>query len=113
MADLEHLTKEEKAGLGEIKQRVQSVVGHRLRGIRLFGSKARGDFDPESDLDIAILVDALDRETKRRIIDIVANVEVEFLLVVSSLVLSWEDFQSLLARERRIALDIEGEGVSV
>jgi predicted nucleotidyltransferase len=113
MADLEHLTKEEKAGLGEIKQRVQSVVGHRLRGIRLFGSKARGDFDPESDLDIAILVDGLDRETKRRIIDIVANVEVEFLLVVSSLVLSWEDFQSLRARERRIALDIESEGVSV
>jgi predicted nucleotidyltransferase len=113
MADLDYLTKEEKAGLGEIKQRVQSMVGQRLRGIRLFGSKARGDFDPESDLDIAILVDGLDRETKRRIIDIVANVEVEFLLVVSSLVLSWEDFQSLRARERRIALDIESEGVSV
>jgi predicted nucleotidyltransferase len=113
MADLEHLTKEEKAGLGEIKQRVQSIVGQRLRGIRLFGSKARGDFDPESDLDVAILVDGLDQETKRRIIDIVANVEVKFLLVVSSLVLSWEDFQSLRARERRIALDIESEGVPV
>jgi predicted nucleotidyltransferase len=113
MTGLEHLTKEEKAGLGEIKQRVQSMVGERLRGIRLFGSKARGDFDPDSDVDIVILVDGLDQKTKRSIIDIVADVELKFLVVVSSLVLSWEDFQSLLARERRIALDIESEGVSL
>jgi predicted nucleotidyltransferase len=113
MTDLEHLTKEEKAGLEEIKERVQTIVGQRLRGIRLFGSKARGDFDPESDLDIAILVDGLDQETKRKIIDIVADVELKFLVVVSSLVLSWEDFQSLRSRERRIALDIESEGVPV
>lgn len=111
MTDIEHLTKEEKAALAEIKQGVQSLVGQRLRGIVLFGSKARGDFDPESDLDIAILVDGLDRETKREIIDIVADVEVKFLLVMSSLVLSWNDFQSLRARERRIALDIEHEGI--
>ena len=111
MIHVEHLTREEKAALGEIKQRVQSLVGRRLREIVLFGSKARGDFDPESDLDIAILVDGLDQETKRRIIDMVADVEVKFLVVVSSLVLSWDDFQSLRARERRIALDIENEGV--
>ena len=111
MIHVEHLTREEKAALGEIKQRVQSLVGQRLRGIVLFGSKARGDFDPESDLDIAILVDGLDQETKRKIIDVVADVEVKFLVVVSSLVLSWDDFQSLRERERRIALDIENEGV--
>ena len=111
MTDIEHLTKEEKAALGEIKQRVRNLVGRRLRGIFLFGSKARGDFDPESDLGVAILVDGLDQETKRRIFDLVADVEVEFLVVVSSLVLSWGDFQSLRARERRIALDIENEGV--
>lgn len=57
MMHVEYLTKEEKATLVEIKQGVQSLVGERLRGILLFGSKARGDFDPESDLDIAILVD--------------------------------------------------------
>ena len=111
MIHVEHLTREENAALDEIKQRVQSIVGQRLRGVLLFGSKARGDFDPESDLDIAILVDGLDQEMKRRIIDIVADVEVKFLVVVSSLVLSWDDFQSLRERERRIALDIENEGV--
>jgi predicted nucleotidyltransferase len=57
MINVGHLTPEENAALGEIKQRVQSIVGQRLRGILLFGSKARGDFDPESDFDIAILVD--------------------------------------------------------
>lgn len=111
MIEVDHLTSEERAALSEIKGRVKSLVGPRLRGFFLFGSKARGDFDPESDLDIAILVDDLDREMKRKIIDIVADVEIKFLVVVSSLVLSWDDFQSLKARERRIALDIENEGV--
>ena len=82
-----------------------------MRGILLFGSKARGDFDPESDLDVAILVDGLDQATKREIIDIVADAEVKYLVVVSSLVFSWEDFQLLRARERRIAIDIDSEGV--
>ncbi len=111
MKNVEHLTKEENSALSEIKERVQSLVGQRLRRFVLFGSKARGDFDPESDLDVGILVEGLDKETKRRIIDIVADVELKFLLVFSSLVLSWDDFQSLRARERRIALDIEHEGI--
>lgn len=111
MVELEHLTDDEKKAVAEVKQSIQALVGDRLKGLILFGSKAKGDFDPESDVDLAILVDGLTPETKRKIIDIVADVELKYLVVCSSLVLSWEDFRLLRQRERRIALDIENEGV--
>lgn len=113
MVRLEHLTEDEKKAVAELKEIVQPLVGDQLKGIVLFGSKARGDFDPESDVDVAILVDGLTLDLKRKIIDVVAGLELKYLVVFSSLVLSWEEFRSLQQRERRIALDIEIEGVRV
>ena len=108
---LEFLTDDEKLAVAEIKQGVQKLVGERLRGVYLFGSKARGDYDPESDVDLAILVEGLDRKTKDNILDTVGNAEIRYVVVISSFVLSWKDFTDLRDRERRIAFDIEHEGI--
>ena len=111
MEKLEHLNYKETTAVSEIKERVKALVGDRLLGFYLFGSKARGDYDPESDVDLAIVVEGLDREMKSKIIDIVVEIELKHLVVFSSLVLSWKDFVDLRTRERRIALDIENEGI--
>jgi predicted nucleotidyltransferase len=110
---LEHLTGDEKKAVAEIRERLNGLVGSRLKGLYVFGSKARGDYDPESDVDLAILVDDLDNPMKRRIIDIVVEVETRYIVVISSLVLSWKEFSHLLERERRLALDIQKEGIPI
>lgn len=46
--------------LGEIKQGLQDLYGRRLRGVYLFGSFVRGEEDPESDVDILIVLDHCD-----------------------------------------------------
>jgi type I restriction enzyme S subunit len=43
--------------LAEIKTRLQAVHGPRLRGVILFGSEARGQATPDSDVDILVLLD--------------------------------------------------------
>lgn len=45
----------------EVKQGLGSLYGRRLRGVYLFGSYARGEEDQESDLDVLIVLDGLDR----------------------------------------------------
>jgi predicted nucleotidyltransferase len=110
---LEHLTGDEKKAVAEIREHVNGLLGSRLKGLYVFGSKARGDYDPESDVDLAILVDDLDNPMKRRIIDIVVEVETRYIVVISSLVLSWKEFSHLLERERRLALDIQKEGIPI
>jgi predicted nucleotidyltransferase len=41
--------------LARIKSRLQAVYGDRLRGIVLYGSEARGESTPDSDVDILVL----------------------------------------------------------
>jgi len=97
--------------LEELKGKLTELLGDRLRNLVLYGSRARGDYDEDSDTDIAIIVRGLTRELKNRIFDMVADIEIEHLTPLSTLVLSEEDFDLLKKRERRIALDIEREGI--
>jgi len=43
---------------------IQKIYGDHLRKIILYGSYARGDFRPDSDIDIMILLDISDLELK-------------------------------------------------
>jgi hypothetical protein len=97
--------------LKELRNRMESQLGDRLVRIVLFGSRARGDFDVESDIDIAIIVRDLPRELRHQILDSVAELEMEYLTPVSVHILSESEFERLRRRERRFALDIEREGV--
>ncbi len=42
--------------LARIKSRLQAVYGDRLRGVVLYGSEARGEATPDSDVDILVLL---------------------------------------------------------
>lgn len=46
-----------QAFLDEVSQSVSTLLGKRLRSAILFGSYARGDYDEESDVDIALIID--------------------------------------------------------
>ena len=87
-----------------LKRRLATMCGARLVKLCLFGSRARGDYSPDSDIDVAVVIRGLDRARK---------MEFEHATAVSALVLSEAEFDALLTRERRIALDIEGSGVRV
>lgn len=97
--------------LSELKSGLLQRYGDRIERLVLYGSRARGDYDAESDIDVAIIVKDLERETKLDILDVVADLELKHLVPLSTLVLSCEAYADLLHRERRIALDIEDEGI--
>jgi len=97
--------------LVDLKKSVQEIVGDHLIKMVLYGSRARGDYNEDSDTDIAIVVRGLSREMKHRMLSRVADIEFEYLRSLSTLILSEEDFLLLKNRERRIAADIEREGV--
>ena len=97
--------------LRELKETVETLLGDQLLAMTLFGSTARGDYSNESDVDVAIIIRGLTRELKHQILDRVAEIELKHLMPVSVLLLSEDEFDRLKRRERRIALDIEREGI--
>ena len=105
------------AGIPEVvhavKRRLAAMCGPRLVKLCLFGSRSRGDHSPNSDIDVAAVIRGLDRREKMAVLDAVAQIEFERSTAISALVLSETVFAELLARERRIALDIERDGIPV
>ena len=97
--------------LRELKRSLESFLGDQLISMVLFGSMARGDYHDASDMDVAVIVHGLTRRLKGQILDEVAELELEHHMPLSVLVFSDEEFNQLRKRERRIALDIEKEGV--
>lgn len=51
--------------LEEYVKKVSEIYGEHLKSVILYGSYARGDFRPDSDIDIMILVDLTDLEVER------------------------------------------------
>ncbi|MGQ9570295.1 MAG: nucleotidyltransferase domain-containing protein [Thermodesulfovibrionales bacterium] len=95
----------------KLKSSLKGFLGDRLVKFVLYGSRAKGDYDQESDIDIAIVVKGLSRELKNQILYEVAGIEFEYLTPLSTFILSEDEFEHLKRRERRIALDIEREGI--
>jgi predicted nucleotidyltransferase len=106
-----HLTNTEKKVVGELKHALREMLGERLISITLFGSRTRGDYDADSDIDIAVIVRDLTREVKNQILERVAEIEFDFVLPLSVLVFSEQDFNHLKKRERKIAIEITNEGI--
>lgn len=107
------MDEELRPALVELKRRLAVLLGRARPEILLYGSRARGDYHRDSDVDLAVIVPGLTASMKDRVLETVAQVEFEHDRPLSVLVFSAEAFDELWARERRIALDIRREGVPV
>jgi predicted nucleotidyltransferase len=99
--------------LSDLKRRLEGAMAERLVRLVLYGSRARGDYDRDSDIDVAIIIRGSSREDRDRILREVAFVEFEYCQPLSALVLSEEELQRLRSRERRLALDLDREGIAI
>ena len=80
---------------------------------RVFGSRARGDADDDSDLDIFIEVEDLDREVKRNLSDIVWDYSIDNGVVISPLFFSRNEVEGTPMRSSFILESIMNEGVRI
>jgi predicted nucleotidyltransferase len=106
-----YLTEDEKKLIEKFKSNIEALLGADKVKLILFGSKARGDSDRHSDIDIAIIVKKLTKKQKNLILEEIAEFEFENIMPISTLILSEEEFKLLKKRERAIAYEIENEGI--
>ncbi len=91
--------------------RLRARFGARVRFVRLFGSWARGGAHEDSDIDVAVVIEGLTREEWREAVGLAAESTIAGGEPLSPFVVSGEHFDELNRRERRIAADIQRDGV--
>ena len=94
-----------------LKQRLAAAVS--LVDFRVFGSRARGDADEYSDMDVFVEVETLDKALKERIMDISWEVGFENFMVVSPLIFTRNELENSPLRSSPIVKAIVAEGVPV
>jgi predicted nucleotidyltransferase len=99
------------ASVRELRDALRAQFGSRLADVRLFGSYARGDWGPESDVDVLVVVTGLTEAERRRVFELGWEVFTRRLVHLSPLALSDVEWQTLCEREYRLARDIEREGI--
>lgn len=111
---LSHLTPNERAGLAAFMNRLHQDDGANVLRVILFGSKARGDFDDQSDLDVVVVVRMAGDEYWqhwRRIVDMAWEVELAYSLVMSSIIQDAPDYTTMCGHRSLLARHIERDGM--
>ncbi|MCL4515572.1 MAG: nucleotidyltransferase domain-containing protein [Firmicutes bacterium] len=83
---LTHLTDREKAALADLVEELSASLGQRLQKVVLYGSKARGDFNADSDLDVLVVLDKRSLDSLDKVSGCSSDVVIEYglpLAVVS------------------------------
>lgn len=94
------------AGLKEFLQRNPKFIQ-----LKLFGSKARGDSDRESDIDVLIVLEDWDRETRNVIFDFCYDLSVDCSVVLAPVIYSRREFESDLTKVTPFYQAVAREGV--
>lgn len=95
----------------KLKEKLSDVVS--VVNLFVFGSRARGDQEEYSDLDVSIEVASLDKEQKEKIYEIVWEVGFENFMVISPLIFTSNEIENSPLRSAPIVKNIFEEGVRV
>lgn len=106
-----HLEENERAAILAFAQSVRDFLGADLCHVWLFGSKARGDFQDDSDLDLLIVLRHLDPERRGVIRRLGARASLEHDTLINTHIYEKERWDYLAQYQDTLWREIQRDGV--
>ena len=110
---LRYLTEPEKAALSEFVARLRERYADEVLLVMLFGSKVRGDFDEESDLDVLVVVEGDGWLFHREISFIGSRVSLDYDVNISPKAVSQTLYRELQELRTPFYENVQAEGVEL
>lgn len=110
---LDRLQNVEQGAINEFKDFLLSHYPERIELIELFGSKARGDGDKESDIDLLIVVDKEDRGFDDQMCEMMNELCLKYNVLISPVIFEKKEFELYKRVRAPILLNIEKEGMVI
>ncbi len=108
---MERLKDNERSALVELKKRL--ALDFAIVEVKLFGSKARGDSDRESDIDVLIVLDSYDWETQKAIYGLCFDIGLEHGVLLAPVLYSRAEYLSPRTRATSFYRNVVREGLPV
>lgn len=92
------LEKSESEAILDLIERLNQGYSDQVAEVILYGSKARGDSSPDSDIDLLVLMKSDDRTVRRLILQLAARISLEHDVILSLMVMSearWREHEGL------------------
>ena len=97
----------------EFVQSLEDQFGELVRSVLLFGSKARGDSIPDSDLDVLVVVDSDDWRVHKQIRYLAADICLKYDLNLSPRVWSTSHLREMEELQPLLYQNIHRDGISL
>ena len=107
------LTDTEQQALAALIQRLYASYGSRIRSVVLFGSKARGDAGPDSDIDVLVVLSDDDPYLCSSIRRLAARVSLEYDLLFSVRAMGRSHWERLARYRFSLYHAIQSDGIDL
>ena len=101
----------EKKAIEEFLNRLQELYPGRVSRTILFGSKARGDSNPDSDIDILLVVDTEDWRFRHAISDVASDISLEYSVLIGPRVISRQSWGEMKRDRFSLYENVTREGI--
>ncbi len=111
MVKLSALTDTERQALDALVQRLYTRYHGQIQSVVLFGSKARGDASPDSDIDVLVVLTNDDPDLRSSVRQLAARVSLEYDILISMFAVGRSHWKRLSRYRFPIYQAIQSEGI--
>jgi uncharacterized protein len=113
MSTRRFLSENEQRAVDTFVHRLESAYGSRVRSVILFGSKARGDFGPDSDIDVLVSLADDDPELRWQVQLLAARISLDHDLLLSVRAVSRSQWNKLASLRTPLYRAVTTEGIAL
>ena len=108
---LGHLTEAEENVIEKLVKKIKDTLGDNLVFIELFGSKIRGDYEPDSDIDLLVVVKNKNAKLRSSLYDILFEIDPYYNFKISLIIYSEFEYKQNIKLKSTFFENLEKEGI--